>query len=204
MNLSLLREYVKPGCKVYLKCTRYDMGKYYKYYVPCYVHALSISNMCTSIQPDINFELVFVEDPERFVSDVNISVDRIYVIWRDDLIPLEKYIPSIGEAYIVGGRNPEKSTVLKNALNALNALYGYRPGKFEPDFFDSNKIIFSGNCTIVIWKDGTKTIARCSKGDDFSPEAGLAICFMKHVLGESKAKKILRNGNKIFESEVEG
>lgn len=200
MNLNLLREYVKPGCKVYMKCTRYDMGKYYKYYVPCYVHAYSISDMCTSIQPDIKFELVFTEDPERF-ADRAVSVDRVYIASNNDLIPLEKYISSIGEAYIVGGRSCGKSTVYKNALNAL---YGYRPGKFDPDFFDSNKIIFSGNCTIVIWKDGTKTIARCSKGDDFSPEAGLAICFMKHVLGEAKAKKILRNGNKIFESEAEG
>lgn len=78
------------------------------------------------------------------------------------------------------------------------------PDPFEPDYFDSKKIIFSGNCTIVIWKDGTKTIARCNKWDDFSPEAGVAICFMKHVLGEAEAKKILRNANNIFESEVEG
>lgn len=204
MNLSLLREYVKPVCKVYLKC---KMGIFYQYYVPCYVKELSISNMSTSYtMPDINFELVFVHDPDKAISDI--SIDRIYVIFNNDLVPLEKYISSIDEAYIVGGRGLGKSTTV--LMNALNYLYRYSPGKytpidpFEPDYFDSKKIIFSGNCTIVIWKDGTKTMARCSKGDDFSPEAGLAICFMKHVLGESKAKKILRNGNKIFESEVEG
>jgi len=195
MNLNLLREYVKPGCKVYLKCNKYDLGSEYHYYIPCYVHLVSISTMCTSILPDINFELAFVDNPERIESDV--SIDRIYVIWRDDMIPLEKYISSIGEAYIVGGRRCGKGSAM--IATALNMIYG-----FEPDYFDSKKIIFSGNCTIVIWKDGTKTIARCSKGDNFSPEAGLAICFMKHVLGEAKAKKILRNGNKIFESEVEG
>lgn len=202
MNLRLLREYVKPGCKVYLKG---DLGNYYQSYVPCYVHTLRISNMSTSIMPDIKFDLMFVSDPDalappdhdRLATDV--SIDRIYVTCNNDLIPLEKYISSIGEVYLVHGRGCGKGLATIAAAAALNMTYG-----FEPDYFDSKRIIFSGNCTIVIWKDGTKTIARCNKWDDFSPEAGIAICFMKHVLGDSKAKKILRNGNKIFESEVEG
>lgn len=107
--------------------------------------------------------------------------------------------------YIKPDKKEQENNIWCNRLvNVLPYTKTIIPDPFEPDYFDSKKVIFSGNCTIVIWKDGTKTIARCSKGDDFSPEAGLAICFMKHVLGEAKAKKILRNGNKIFESEVEG
>lgn len=65
--------------------------------------------------------------------------------------------------------------------------------------FEYKKIIFSGPCTIILWKDGTKTIAKASGGDIFDPEKGVAICFMKRVLGETEGKKILRKANKQYE-----
>lgn len=45
------------------------------------------------------------------------------------------------------------------------------------------KVIFNDPATIVIWKDGTKTVVKCGEGDVFDPEKGLALCFMKKVLG---------------------
>lgn len=48
------------------------------------------------------------------------------------------------------------------------------------------RVIFSNPATIVIWKDGTKTVAKCRKGDTYSKEAGLAICYMKKVMGSRK------------------
>ncbi|MCM1090066.1 MAG: hypothetical protein NC413_04430 [Muribaculum sp.] len=45
------------------------------------------------------------------------------------------------------------------------------------------KIIFNKPATIVIWKDGTKTVVKCQKGDEYNPEKGLALCFMKKALG---------------------
>lgn len=35
--------------------------------------------------------------------------------------------------------------------------------------------------TVIIWKDGTKTIVKCQPGEDFDPEKGVAMCFMKRV-----------------------
>lgn len=48
------------------------------------------------------------------------------------------------------------------------------------------RVIFSNPATIVIWKDGTKTVAKCREGDTYSKEAGLAICYMKKIMGSRK------------------
>ena len=68
--------------------------------------------------------------------------------------------------------------------------------------FEYKKIIFNGPCTIILWKDGTKTIAKASDGEMFDPEKGVAICFMKRALGETEGKKVLRKANKDFYDEV--
>ena len=45
------------------------------------------------------------------------------------------------------------------------------------------KIIFNDPATIVYWKDGTKTVVKCQKGDDFDPEKGFAMAFLKKCWG---------------------
>ena len=42
---------------------------------------------------------------------------------------------------------------------------------------------FSGPATIVFWKDGTKTVVKCRKGDKFDPEKGIAMACAKKLLG---------------------
>lgn len=46
-------------------------------------------------------------------------------------------------------------------------------------------VIFNDPATIVYWKDGTKTVVKCQAqtGDTYSKETGLAMCFVKKVLG---------------------
>ena len=45
------------------------------------------------------------------------------------------------------------------------------------------KVIFNDPATIVYWKDGTKTVVKCQKGDDFDPEKGFAMAFLKKCWG---------------------
>lgn len=45
------------------------------------------------------------------------------------------------------------------------------------------KVIFQNPATIIMWEDDTKTVVRCTKGDQFNPEAGIALCYMKKILG---------------------
>lgn len=45
------------------------------------------------------------------------------------------------------------------------------------------RVIFNDPATIVLWKDGTKTIVKAQEGDDFDPEKGLAMAIAKKALG---------------------
>ena len=44
------------------------------------------------------------------------------------------------------------------------------------------RVIFNAPATIVIWKDGSKTVVKCAK-EDFDPEKGLAMAIAKKALG---------------------
>ena len=206
MNIELLRKYIKPGDVVYLLRAEENYLGREAYYIPCRILDMEFDHWSSTSADEIpRFELKFdlMHLANTKINFKDVKAEDIYFIYDSAMYGIKAFLYKKKHEY----------TYMFNynydPKNLCNSLYKALPGKytpidpFEPDYFDSKKVIFSGNCTIVIWKDGTKTIARCSKGDDFSPEAGLAICFMKHVLGERKAKKILRNGNKIFESEVE-
>lgn len=47
-----------------------------------------------------------------------------------------------------------------------------------------NQVIFTKkNETIVLWKDGTKTVVVCQEGDEFDREKGFALCIIKYLFG---------------------
>lgn len=50
--------------------------------------------------------------------------------------------------------------------------------KIERVVFDEAK-----RTTVVIWKDGEKTMIKCQAGDLFDKEKALALCYMKRILG---------------------
>lgn len=54
------------------------------------------------------------------------------------------------------------------------------------------KVIYNDPATIVIWRNGGKTIVKCQPGDIYDPEKGLALCIMKRALGNAG------NYNNIF------
>lgn len=54
------------------------------------------------------------------------------------------------------------------------------------------QVIFSGPKTIILWKDGTKTIATCGEGDHYDKYAGFCAAVTKKMFGStSKVKKII-------------
>lgn len=53
----------------------------------------------------------------------------------------------------------------------------------KPIDFTIEKVIYNYPATIVIWKDGTKTVVKCSENDDYDPEKGLAMAISKKALG---------------------
>lgn len=46
-------------------------------------------------------------------------------------------------------------------------------------------VIFAPPATIVYWRDGTKTVVKCSEEDEFSEEMGFVLCFMKKMFGNT-------------------
>ena len=55
------------------------------------------------------------------------------------------------------------------------------------DDFGIKRVIFNDPATIVYWKDGTKTVARCQEGDTFNKETGLLMCIAKKAYGNKGA-----------------
>lgn len=45
------------------------------------------------------------------------------------------------------------------------------------------KVIFNAPATIILWKDGTKTVVKCGENEEYDPEKGLAMALVKHFLG---------------------
>jgi hypothetical protein len=64
-------------------------------------------------------------------------------------------------------------------------MYSY----FVPSFvsrYDGDrikKVIFNDPATIILWKDGTKTVVKCAEGETYDPEKGFAMAFIKYHMG---------------------
>ena len=45
------------------------------------------------------------------------------------------------------------------------------------------KVIFNDPATIVFWWDDSKTVVKAQDGEKYDKEKGLALCYMKKILG---------------------
>lgn len=54
--------------------------------------------------------------------------------------------------------------------------------------FGIERVIYSGNKTIMLFDDGTKTTATCGEGDTYSRETGMLVCLLKHIYGNEICK----------------
>lgn len=61
-----------------------------------------------------------------------------------------------------------------------NSFYGLTRAERTMEI---KNVIFNDPATIVIWKDGSKTVVKCGDGDVFDPEKGLAMAIAKRVYG---------------------
>lgn len=68
------------------------------------------------------------------------------------------------------------------AKAGLNNLFGVKNAERKTDM-RIEKVIFNDPATIVLWKDGTKTIVKCGDEDAYDPEKGLAMAIAKKALG---------------------
>jgi hypothetical protein len=60
------------------------------------------------------------------------------------------------------------------------------------------KVIFSGPATTILWKDGTKTTVKCQDEDVWDEEVGIAMCYLKKLLGnKGNFNNIFREAMKV-------
>lgn len=57
------------------------------------------------------------------------------------------------------------------------------------------EVIFNEPATIVFWKDGTKTVVKCGKGEKFDPEKGVAIALAKKMLYSKDYSRVIASSD---------
>ena len=62
------------------------------------------------------------------------------------------------------------------------------------------KVIFNKPATIVYWSDGTKTVVKCGKNDEWDEEKGLAMAISKKLIGLKEFYKQYNNTTKEKEN----
>lgn len=66
----------------------------------------------------------------------------------------------------------------------------FQPPEFNYVFrygirYKAKKVIFNPPATVVLWEDGTKTVVKCDKEEEFNETTGIALCYMKKALGNT-------------------
>ena len=89
--------------------------------------------------------------------------------------------------------SPAEFEYLRNDVIAtkdlFNSLYGLSNSTSPNSVLRMiDRVIFNKPATIVLWKDGTKTVVKCQKGDHYNKETGLALCCLKKVCDGSSRK----------------
>lgn len=106
------------------------------------------------------------------VSPKYIDYDRAYTItrkWTNGALVLDGELSSFGfsEDWLVKADEVKKTDKMEVKISE---------GRIKD-------VKFSGPATIVFWTDGTKTVVKCRKGDNFDPEKGIAMACAKKLLG---------------------
>lgn len=55
---------------------------------------------------------------------------------------------------------------------------------------DVKKVIINDPATIILWKDGSKTVVKCTENDEFDPEKGILLALVKHMLFEDSSTRM--------------
>lgn len=109
-------------------------------------------------------------DGKDFITTTR-SDTELYEPFRDHYVPYVPYAPS--ELPYNNYLAPAVTNFIINNKSAEKKL---------PEIKD---VIFNPPATIVLWKDGTKTVVKCRDGDTYSKETGLALAICKKVYGNT-------------------
>lgn len=116
----------------------------------------------------------FGDSPKEYEynTDLNLIVNGVYDIKADNRTTYGSHITVVGYR-----KRPSYNGVLRVITEAKCISAPPRPGdNIEKVIFNEEK-----RTTVVIWKDGVKTIVKCDPRDTWNKEAALALCYMKRA-----------------------
>ena len=142
-----------------------------------------------SMYPDVS--IIDREETYQFVGDQlrkndEDSVFRLFSVDPEYGKSSVKFNPFIDFRDILNIDKQEENKMPENAFMCKKFNVTLTPPKtYEDCFFvpKPKKIIYNNPCTIVIWEDGTKTICRVQKGQEFSEYYGYLACLAKKIYG---------------------
>ena len=85
---------------------------------------------------------------------------------------------------------------LDNDLNLIRMIEELEEEE-QNDFLTYEKIIFNDPATVVLWADGTRTVVKACKEDNFNKEVGLKTALLQRIFGKDIDKEI----NKIVDED---
>lgn len=53
------------------------------------------------------------------------------------------------------------------------------------------KVIFQDSATVIIYDDGTKSIAKCEGTDEYNKLAGFLVAYLKKLIGKDKVRELI-------------
>ena len=128
-------------------------------------------------------EFVFKKGMPKYkdVSLIIHAIEGMMIIMREEEL---KSVVGWSDKNIIGNRN--------NA-GRYNNFLDIKPMSINKYSIAPKEIIFQDEKTTIInWNDRTKTIVKCSDDDVFSPEAGIALCYMKKFITDNDSERFHR------------
>lgn len=123
----------------------------------------------SEIKPDCSISITKPDSSNYYSSSINCSTRFFY---DDDM--LDYLLKDITEK-----KAEEAEELLKKKIENNKRI--------EIDKFSCKikNVIFNEPYTIILWKNGEKTIVKCQEGDKYDAEKGFAIAIIKHIFGDT-------------------
>jgi len=154
-------------------------------------------------------EKEYTMEPEKKIY-VDISPGKsAYVKYMDHIIKInntrefnithERVGESLAIELICDSVDVQRTTMPDPKIYEAPKMSLYKKKKFwEDNRVSPKKVIFSGPATTILWKDGTKTTVKCSSEDVWDDDVGIAMCYLKKMLGnKGNFNNIFREAAKV-------
>ena len=117
---------------------------------------------------------------DKFTGDEVLNLDNAWATTNTINSPNQFYDEDMLN-YLLSGIMNEKAKEAEKILE--QKIINKKKTKIDALRINIKEVIFNDPAVIIKWKDGTKTVVKCQKGEKFDPEKGLALALVKYLMG---------------------